>query len=119
MEDGISLKNSQKLVENVSMVNQDIILCGHSHIPRTVYLPTGQLVINPGSVGLPAYTDDVPYPHRMETGSPHTRYSLLIYEEKGWLIENIAVPYNWEAASMIALNNKRPDWAKWLKEGRT
>ncbi|MFX0206662.1 MAG: metallophosphoesterase family protein [Candidatus Hodarchaeota archaeon] len=48
VEDGISLKNSQKLVENLSMVNQDIILCGHSHIPRTVYLPTGQFVINPG-----------------------------------------------------------------------
>ncbi|MFX0206661.1 MAG: hypothetical protein ACFFDT_11805 [Candidatus Hodarchaeota archaeon] len=54
----------------------------------------------------------------METGSPHVRYSLLIYEKTGWLIENIAVPYNWETASTIALKNNRPDWAKWLKEGR-
>lgn len=38
----------------------EMTLCGHSHTPRTLSLPDGRLVVNPGSVGLPAYIDDHP-----------------------------------------------------------
>ena len=34
-----------------------LILCGHSHIPRVIRLRTGQLVVNPGSVGQPRSGD--------------------------------------------------------------
>ena len=34
-------------------VEQPLILCGHSHVPRVVALSHGRLVVNPGSVGCP------------------------------------------------------------------
>lgn len=33
-------------------IEQKIIVCGHTHIPRVVYLANGKIIINPGSVGL-------------------------------------------------------------------
>jgi predicted phosphodiesterase len=35
-----------------------LILNGHFHIPRVFQLAEGPLIVNPGSVGLPAYRDD-------------------------------------------------------------
>ena len=35
------------------------------------------MVVNPGSVGLPAYTDTEPVKHSMEMGAPHARYAVL------------------------------------------
>jgi predicted phosphodiesterase len=60
-------------------VNQQMILCGHSHIPRIVYLSAGKLIANPGSVGLPEYEDDLPHKHAIEAGSPHARYSIITH----------------------------------------
>ena len=94
-------------------------LCGHSHLPRTVELPDGRLIINPGSVGLPAYSDTVAVlPHAMETGSPHARYAVIERADAGWRVEHVAVPYDWEAASLAAASNGRTDWAEWLRTGR-
>ena len=118
LENGVLLKSTSKLVEELSAIEQEVILCGHSHVPRIVSISTGQLIINPGSVGLPAYTDDNPYPHIMETGTPHARYSTLFKNNTGWHIENIAIPYDWQSASSTAMKNDRADWAKWLREGR-
>ena len=36
---------------------------------------TAALIINPGSVGLPAYTDDEPVQHANQMGAPHARYA--------------------------------------------
>lgn len=114
----VLLKSTKELAKKLAVIEQEVILCGHSHIPRIVNLPTGQLVVNPGSVGLPAYAGDLPYPHSMETGTPHARYSILFKSGIGWHIENVAIPYEWQSASATALKNNRPDWAKWLREGR-
>ena len=95
-----------------------VVLCGHDHIPFSVRLPTGMLVVNPGSVGLPAYSDDGPYPHVMETGSPHARYALLGQSGGTWNAEHIAVSYDWESAAECAVQNGRRDWAVWLRTGR-
>ena len=46
-----------------------LVLCGHTHVPRAVQVGP-VLVVNPGSVGMPAYTDDTPVPHAIETGAP-------------------------------------------------
>lgn len=53
-----------------------LLLCGHTHLQSAMRLPTGALVVNPGSVGWPAYDDDHPHPHVMEAGSPHARYAI-------------------------------------------
>ena len=75
-------------------------------------------IVNPGSVGLPAYTDDDPWPHAMEAGSPHARYAVLEHTRTGWRVDPVAVEYDWEAAARAAERNGRPDWAAWIRTGR-
>ena len=99
-------------------VPQPILLCGHSHIPRIVQLPSGQLVINPGSVGLPAYSDDLPVAHKMENGSPHARYAVLTNTAAGWTVDQVAVPYDCSKAAARARHLGQDEWAKWLETGR-
>jgi putative phosphoesterase len=94
-----------------------IILCGHTHIPRMVALPSNQLVINPGSVGLPAYDDVEPEPHVMEAGSPHARYAILEQDNDQWSVDLIAITYNHHKAAERALKNDREDWAVGLRTG--
>ncbi len=115
---GVSFKKPGELMDKLSSVKQDVVLCGHDHVPRMVHLPDGKLIVNPGSVGLPAYTDDVPFPHAMETYTPHARYSIIGKTGRGWQVENIAVPYDWESAVKAARKNNRHDWTLWLKTGR-
>jgi hypothetical protein len=78
----------------------------------------GQLVVNPGSVGLPAYADNTPVRHKMESGSPHARYAVLTNTTTGWRVELVAVPYDWEKAADRARVNGRNDWAARLESGR-
>ena len=118
LDSGAVLKDADQLMGKLSSIAQPVILCGHDHIPRSITLPDGKLIVNPGSVGLPAYSDELPYPHAMETGTPHARYSIVSKSEEGWWVENVAVPYDWQTASVIALEYGRTDWAKWLRTGR-
>lgn len=117
-EHGVTLKASREVEAQVSHTEAEVILCGHSHVPREVWLPNGPLIVNPGSVGLPAYSDDLPYPHAMEAGSPHARYAVLSRVERGWIVEQIAVPYDWDRAAQVAAARGRADWAEWLRAGR-
>jgi predicted phosphodiesterase len=93
-----------------------LVLTGHSHRPDLVRLPSGVLVLNPGSVGLPAiWADDSPA-HAIEAGTPDARYALV---ELGAAIAvaMLAVPYDHEAAARRAEANGRPDWATGLRTG--
>lgn len=94
-----------------------IILCGHTHLPRVLPLANGPQVVNPGSVGLPAYDDDSPYRHVMESGSPHARYALLHPRAGRWRAELRAVDYAWEHAAAAARAHGREDWAVALETG--
>jgi predicted phosphodiesterase len=94
-----------------------LILCGHSHIPRVMRLRTGQLVVNPGSVGIQAYQGHDPAPHVVEVGSPHARYAILESTPRGWKADLVAVPYDWDEASKLAARNGREDWARALATG--
>jgi predicted phosphodiesterase len=95
-----------------------LILYGHSHIPRICKLAEGPLIVNPGSVGLPAYQDTLPFPHKMEAGSPHARYALVVKQNESWSVELKAVAYDWEGAATAAEQRHRPDWARALHSGR-
>lgn len=95
-----------------------LVVCGHSHIPRIVQLVNGTMIINPGSVGLPAYDDTVPVYHRMEAGSPLASYAIATLRDEAWRAEVIAVPYNHRLAAEQARSAGRHDWAAWLATGR-
>ncbi len=47
-ENGAILKNEKNIMDQLQNIEQKIIVCGHTHIPRVVYLANGKIVINPG-----------------------------------------------------------------------
>ena len=94
-----------------------VILCGHTHKARRRHLADGRLVVNPGSVGLPAYAADDPFAHKMESGTPHARYAVLERAAGGWSAELLMVDYDWTAAAQLAAARGRPDWARALATG--
>lgn len=115
---GVSLASTESILKTLHGVNNPYVLCGHSHLQKTVYLPTGQTIINPGSVGLPAYTDELPYPHKMESGSPYANYAIMTKSGRGWQFEHVSLPYEWQLAAAAASKNGRDDWAEWIATGR-
>ena len=116
-EGGVRLRVPERLTARLASVEQPVVLCGHDHIPRTVCLPNGKLIVNPGSVGLPAFVDEMPYPHVMEARTPHARYGIVRRTEGEWRAEHVAVGYDWESAAALACENERPNWARWLRSG--
>jgi predicted phosphodiesterase len=102
----------------LASVPQPVICCGHDHLPAFLRLPDGRHVVDPGSVGLPAYRDDLPFPHAMESGSAHARYSIVTRLHPGLDVADIAVTYDWQNAAAAAKRNGRPDWAGYLGSGR-
>lgn len=95
-----------------------VIACGHSHRPGFYRLPTGRTVINPGSVGLPAYRDETPVPHVMAVGSPHARYAIMERGRDGeWCATFRVLEYDWDKAAALARRAGRLDWAEALATG--
>lgn len=95
-----------------------LLLCGHTHLAGSLRLPGGPLIVNPGSVGWPAYTDDEPFPHEMAAGRPHAAYALVDDASGQWEAELRAVEYPWEDAAKFAEGFGRPDVAQALRTGR-
>jgi predicted phosphodiesterase len=99
-------------------MSKRLVLCGHSHQPRLLQVPGGPLVVNPGSVGNPAYDDDHGKPHVSESGSPHARYAIAELTETGGIaVDLIAVTYDHGSAARRANANGRPEWAHALTTG--
>ncbi|ANP86720.1 metallophosphoesterase family protein [Rhizobium leguminosarum] len=98
-------------------VDLPLILCGHSHIPRAVRLSDGRLIVNPGSVGCPAYNDELPYYHKVEAGHPLASYAVLEKAAGGWTWQFRTVAYDHMAMSALAAERGRADWADALAAG--
>lgn len=112
------LRSQEEILKLIKGNTSSLILCGHTHIPRTVQLETGQLVVNPGSVGLPAYRDDEPCLHSMENYSPHASYAIIEQKKKRWNVEHIRVDYDYATAARLSTQRERGDWAHYLTTGR-
>ncbi|HET7036613.1 MAG TPA: metallophosphoesterase family protein [Thermomicrobiaceae bacterium] len=116
--DGPVLRPAAEIADDLNDVRQAVICCAHSHIPRLVAVPTGQVIVNPGSAGVPAYFEELPWPHKMETGSPHARYATLSDGPHGWHVSFHAVHYDWERAARSAAEVMGPAYADWVRTGR-
>ncbi|GEM45215.1 metallophosphoesterase family protein [Deinococcus cellulosilyticus] len=117
-EHGVRLASEKEILQRLGISSAPLVLCGHSHISRTVQAGNS-LVVNPGSVGMPAYDDDVPFFHVMESGSPHARYALLTQTGEHWKVSQQQVVYDWSRAAQQAAERGRPDRARWISSGRT
>jgi putative phosphoesterase len=98
--------------------SRQVILCGHSHRQALVTGPDGCLILNPGSVGCPAFAD-LPAAANLEHRSPHARYAILTKRNNRWTADLIALDYDWDAAAQRAADLNFPKWATMLKTGAT
>lgn len=116
---GIQNKPLDKLKTELKNICQNYVVCGHSHLGKTVYLSEDKMIVNAGSVGLPAYYDEEPLPHAVETFSPHAKYLMITLQDHRIIsVEHIALCYDWEKASNRAKANEREDYAFALLTGR-
>jgi predicted phosphodiesterase len=104
----------------------NLILCGHTHVPRVMTVEVVDAnqksrsitIVNPGSVGLPAYDDIYPHKHFVETGSPDARYAVVQKTAIGWKTDLLNIAYDFESMASLAERRNRPDWAVALRTGR-
>lgn len=115
---GVFVYNDEDLIAKTAHIEQRIILCGHSHVNRVIWLSNNKIILNPGSVGLPAYLGNGQYRFAMESMSPHAKYAVVMVEGDSINIEQVLCEYDWEAAAATARANGNNDAAKFLIHGR-
>ncbi|MBK4214506.1 metallophosphoesterase family protein [Paracoccus caeni] len=113
----VTMRSHDAIAAEAAGLDASLILCGHTHIPRLVRLATGQVILNPGSIGCPAYTDDQPVFHVMETGSPAASYAIAAQSPQGWAVSFHQVPYDTRRMVDLARRAGRDDWATALGTG--
>jgi putative phosphoesterase len=115
----VRLATEAEIKRRLDGTNARVILCGHSHMARVVALDDGRLTVNPGSIGLPAYTDTKPVKHSMEMGAPHARYAVLERKKAAdpWQVSFRIVAYDWNGAADRAAAKGREQWARWIRTG--
>jgi predicted phosphodiesterase len=119
VEDGrLVAARSEVVAERLGDTQAALLLCAHSHMPGLLRLPDGRMVLNPGSVGCPAYDDPTAPAHVSESGSPFARYAVLDWSE-GTVdgVSLLAIRYDHEAAARQAEALGRPEWGYALRSG--
>ena len=111
---------SAEINRRLALVKADLVLCGHSHIPQLILVAPSQLVLNPGSVGLPAYEFQLDASKHVvsESGSPHARYAIVTENDTKFNVEQFAVSYSHELAAQRAGEANRADYVQALRTGR-
>jgi predicted phosphodiesterase len=103
------------IVERLGKVGARVVLCAHSHRHDLVRIPGGPVILNPGSVGCPAFDSSS---GTVEAGSPDARYAIVEASTEGqFVFEHIAVPYDHEAAARQAEANGSLEWGYPLRTG--
>jgi predicted phosphodiesterase len=115
---GVFVYNDENLLQKTQHIDQRIILCGHSHVNRIIYLSNEKIIINPGSVGLPAYLGNGEHRFAMESMTPHAKYALVHVHGEDINIELVHCTYNWQQASETAKANGSEKWSHFLLQGR-
>jgi putative phosphoesterase len=95
-------------------VSQSVMLCGHTHTPRAVHLKDGRLIVNPGSVGCPGFSDA---DGRLLTGTPFASYAILEQHRTQWAVNHRLIPYDTAAAIALAHARGYSDWVQALSSG--
>jgi putative phosphoesterase len=117
-EHGVFVYNDEELIEKTKNIKECIILCGHSHVNRVVYLSNGKIILNPGSVGLPAYLGNGEYRFAMESMTPHAKYAIITVDGNDINIDQVNCTYDWNEAAKMAKENGSENWANFLLHGR-
>jgi putative phosphoesterase len=87
-------------------VDYPVLVCGHTHVQRTLRLEDGRLLVNPGAVGLPFLQ-----------GSTDARYGIIERRGSEWSVEFFAIPYDRATPMDQARRLGFPGFAKALQTG--
>jgi putative phosphoesterase len=115
---GVRAAREDEVTARLGSTDAQVVLCGHSHVPRAVRLRDGRWCVNPGSVGLQAFHADYPRPHAIEGGHPAARYAILTRDRGDWHADLLAVDYDPLPAARLAAQHGKEDWAQALRSGR-
>jgi diadenosine tetraphosphatase ApaH/serine/threonine PP2A family protein phosphatase len=113
----VKLSPLEAIEKEAEGISQSLILCAHTHIARAVRLSDGRLVVNPGSVGVPGFSYNVPFPHLIEAGTPDARYAVLEFADASWRVTFRHVPYDHDAMAALARRNGDNEFASALATG--
>jgi len=101
-----TLPSEESIMRHAAGVDYPVILCGHTHIARSVRLRDGRLIVNPGSVGL-----------QLVHGSPDARYAIIERRGGKWFTSVRTVPYDHDAAAEQARANGFAGWVEAIATG--
>jgi predicted phosphodiesterase len=91
----------------LDMVEADVMLCGHTHLPYHRVLPSGRHVVNAGSVGKP------------KDGDPRACYVVLEAAGRDLTVEWMRVAYDIETAAQAIEASAMPhEYAAMLRAGK-
>lgn len=113
----LSLASPGDIADRLGTAKSAVVACGHTHVPRSVRLANGQLIVNPGSVGLQAFSDEHGGFHIMQTGSPDAHYAIIEKTAAGWQAEHYSVPYDNRSMAALAKLRAQPEWEVALLTG--
>lgn len=99
-------ENSKEAKEVMNELAEDILVCGHTHIPYAKYYGE-KLLVNAGSIGKP------------KTNKPDANYVIIDISDSNVNVEIVEVPYDFEKlAKEIEENEILPnDFARLIREG--
>ncbi len=136
MVNGTYYDDSKYLLEDVSsgvstlrkeedilkLMDKDIkskfIMCGNSCIPRCTSLSNGQVILNPGSVGLQAFRSNKQNEHKIQNSINKACYIILDINNNEFNVELVKVDYDFESAALKASKTGFDDWAYALRNGK-
>ena len=111
-------RDLSEVERRASGVVEKAVLCGHTHTQRFVRLPDGRAILNPGSVGCPAYLDTRKTPHFVQqTGATDARYAILETQGGVYRAELHAAPYDPTEMVQMAERRGAEGWARALSNG--
>ena len=114
--DGVAERPTAAVAGDLEDIEASLVLCGHSHLPRVMEVG-GTLVVNPGSVGCPAYEDAEPAPHAVQNGAPEARWAVVERAGDGWAVELRETGYDTARMAAAARGSGREDWARAVETG--
>jgi predicted phosphodiesterase len=117
VEGGVRLRTREAILRGLGAIEAPVLLSAHTHVPRFVRVSDSLVVLNPGSVGLPAYAQELPIPHIMEVGSPEARYAIAEIDGKNVRASHVCIPYDHDRAALLAERAGFGEWGSVLRSG--
>ncbi|MEM9130133.1 MAG: metallophosphoesterase family protein, partial [Pseudomonadota bacterium] len=113
----VVLRDREEIESEAEDLDGTLFLCGHTHIARRVDLSGGRCIVNPGSVGCPAYGDTSPVNHAVQNGTATAAYAIVEASEHGWITSCRRIPYDASRMIEAAIKLDHPQWVERLKSG--